>query len=111
MVISADDRSLAALMTRAVNRASTRTLAACAVAGSLAIVAPWALRVAHVFPTALGFALLSFGIHGLATHALAVDRAPGLVAVARLSAVIGAVATTCAAFWLFFRLLGNSFWN
>jgi hypothetical protein len=114
MVTSAQDEpTLAALITRAADHASTRTLLTCALLGAIAALAPWVTRIPpRVIPTSVGICLVAFGVRGLSTHALAVDPAVKTLRVlARMSVGIGVVSGVVAAFWLFFLLYGSSFWN
>ena len=113
MVPAQDEPTLAALITRAADHASTRILLTCAVLGALTALTPWVVRTTpRVVPTALGICLVAFGVRGLATHALAVD--PGvktLRVLARASVGIGIVSGVIGAFWLFFLLNGRPFHN
>jgi integral membrane sensor domain MASE1 len=114
MVTSApDEPTLAALITRAADHASSRTLLTCAVLGALIALAPWVVRTSpRVLPIAFGICLVAFGVRGLATHALSVDPAvKTLRALARVSVGVGIVSGVVGAFWLFFLLYGSSFWN
>lgn len=113
MVPAQDEPTLAALITRAADHASTRILLTCAVFGAIAALTPWVLRAApRVLPTALGISLVAFGVRGLASHALAVDPAAiTLRVLARVSVGIGIISGIVAAFWLFFLAYGSSFWN
>jgi hypothetical protein len=114
MVASApDEPTLAALLTRAADRASTRVLTGCAILGALTILAPWVARwTPRVLPTSLGVCLVAFGVRGLTTHALAVDPAArALKVLARVSVGFGIVSGVVGGFWLFFILYGSSFWN
>ncbi len=106
------DPTLAALITRAADRACRRTLIICAVLGGAAALAPWVLHAARLIPTAVGLCVAAFGVRGLASHALAVDpRAVGLRLLAKASVAVGIVSGVVGAFWIFFRLMGSSFWN
>lgn len=113
MVPARDEPTLAALITRAADHASTRTLLTCAVLGALAALTPWVLRASpRVIPTALGLCLVAFGVRGLTTHALAIDPAAKTMRIlARVSVGIGIVSGVVGAFWLFFIAYGSSFWN
>ena len=113
MVQAQDEPTLAALITRAADHASTRVLLTCAVFGAVAALTPWVLRAApRVLPTALGVSLAAFGVRGLATHALAIDpKAKTLRMLANVSVGIGIVSSVVGAFWLFFIAYGSSFWN
>lgn len=113
MVQAQDEPTLAALITRAADHASTRILLTCAVLGAVAALTPWVLRTApRVLPTALGICLVAFGVRGLATHALAVDPAVKTLRVlSRVSVGIGMVSLVAGAFWLFFLVYGSAFWN
>jgi hypothetical protein len=114
MVTSAQDEpTLAALITRAADHASTRTLLICATLGAVSALAPWLTPIPpRVIPTAIGICLVAFAVRGLATHALAVDPAVKTLRIlARASVGIGVVSGVVAAFWLFFLLYGSSFWN
>lgn len=113
MVPAQDEPTLAALITRAADHASTRILLTCAVLGAIAALAPWVLRTTpRVVPTSLGICFVAFGVRGLATHALAMDpTARTLRALARVSVGIGIVSGVVGAFWLFFIAYGSSFWN
>jgi hypothetical protein len=114
MVASAhDEPTLAALITRAADGASRRTLLASAVLGAVSSLAPW---VGHwsprVLPTTVGLCLVAFGVRGLATHALAVDPKVRMLRIlARASVGFGIISGVVGAFWLFFLLYGSSFWN
>jgi hypothetical protein len=113
MVPAQDEPTLAALITRAADHASTRILLTCAAFGAIAALAPWVLRASpRVVPTALGICLVAFGVRGLSTHALAIDpAAKTLRLLARVSVGIGIVSGVVGAFWLFFLAYGSSFWN
>jgi hypothetical protein len=113
MVPAHDEPTLAALITRAADHASTRILLTCAVLGAIAALTPWVVRASpRVVPTSLGICLVAFGVRGLATHALAVDPAVKTLRVlARVSVGIGVVSGVVGAFWLFFLAYGSSFWN
>ncbi|HZS58601.1 MAG TPA: hypothetical protein VFA43_04980 [Gemmatimonadaceae bacterium] len=113
MVQAQDEPTLATLITRAADHASTRVLLTCAVLGAVAALTPWVLRASpRVIPTALGICLVSFGVRGLATHALTIDpAAKTLRALANVSVAIGIVSGIVGAFWLFFVAYGSSFWN
>jgi hypothetical protein len=113
MVPAQEEPTLAALITRAADHASTRVLLSCAVCGALAALAPWVVRASpRVLPTALGICLVAFGVRGLAVHALAIDPAARTVRVlANMSVGIGIVSGVVGAFWLFFIAYGSSFWN
>jgi hypothetical protein len=110
MVPAQDEPTLAALITRAADHASTRILLTCAVAGALAALLPWVLRAgSRVVPTALGISLVAFGVRGLATHALAVDPAARTLRVlARVSVGIGIISGIVGALWLFVLASGRS---
>jgi len=112
-MVAQDEPTLAALITRAADHASTRVLLTCAVFGAIAALTPWVVRATpRVVPTALGICLVAFGVRGLATHALAIDpAAKTLRALARVSVGVGIVSGVVGAFWLFFLAYGNSFWN
>ena len=113
MVPAQDEPTLAALITRAADHASTRILLSCAVLGALTALTPWVVRTnPRVVPTALGICLVAFGVRGLATHALAVDPAVKTLRVlARVSVGVGIVSGVIGAFWLFFLLNGKPFHN
>jgi hypothetical protein len=113
MVPAQDEPTLAALITRAADHASTRILLTCAVLGALTALTPWVVRTTpRVVPTALGICLVAFGVRGLATHALAVDPAVTTLRVlARISVGVGVISGVVGAFWLFFIAYGSSFWN
>ena len=113
MVPAQDEPTLAALITRAADHASTRVLLSCAFLGAIAALIPWVARTApRVVPTSLGICLVAFGVRGLATHALAVDpSAKTMRVLARVSVGIGIVSGVVGAFWLFFLAYGSSFWN
>jgi len=113
MVPAQDEPTLAALITRAADHASTRILLTCAVFGAIAALVPWVVHASpRVVPTAMGICLVAFGVRGLATHALAVDPAVKTLRVlARVSVGIGIVSGVVGAFWLFFLAYGSSFWN
>jgi hypothetical protein len=113
MVQAHDEPTLAALVTRAADHASTRVLLTCAVFGAIAALTPLVLRASpRVLPTALGVCLVAFGVRGLATHALAIDpTAKTLRVLAAVSVGIGIVSGVVGAFWLFFIAYGSSFWN
>jgi hypothetical protein len=113
MVPAQDEPTLAALITRAADHASTRILLTCAVLGALTALTPWVVRTTpRVLPTALGICLVAFGVRGLATHALAVDPAVRTLRVlARVSVGVGIVSGVIGAFWLFFLLNGRPFHN
>jgi len=113
MTPAQDEPTLAALITRAADHASTRILLACAVLGAVAALTPWVARMApRVLPTAFGICLVAFGVRGLATHALSIDPAAKTLRVlARTSVGVGIVSGVVGAFWLFFLLYGSSFWN
>lgn len=113
MVPAQDEPTLAALITRAADNASTRILLTCALVGAIAALTPWVVRTTpRVVPTAVGICLVAFGVRGLATHALTVDPAVKTLRVlARASVGIGIVSGVVGAFWLFFLAYGSSFWN
>ena len=113
MLQAQDEPTLAALITRAADHASTRILLTCAVFGAIAALVPWVAHTSpRVVPTAVGICLVAFGVRGLATHALAVDPAVKTLRVlARMSVGIGIVSGVVGAFWLFFLAYGSSFWN
>lgn len=113
MVQAQEEPTLAALITRAADHASTRVLLTCAVVGAIAALTPWVLRASpRMIPTAFGICLVAFGVRGLATHALAVDPSTKTLRVlANVSVGIGIVSGIVGAFWLFFIAYGSSFWN
>jgi hypothetical protein len=117
---SVDSETLSASIARAARGARWRTLIACVVLGGIGVPAGWFVSAHRVLLVSGAIAVGAFGAGGLADRILADERGSadpdpvlvaGFAAIRWLSGVVGTCAAIAWAGWMFFRVMGNSFWN
>jgi hypothetical protein len=115
-----DSDSLAGAVAHAARRASLGTLVACVIVGIALAAAAVVVSGHRVLLIAGGLSTIGFGAGGLAARGVLRLRqwdTPDPVLVRALTAIewVSAVTGTCAAIagalWMFFRVLGSSFWQ